>query len=97
MKRHLTSWRNAAETCTYISSNNDRIEIQSEVKHERRYLKSGDLHKENKCIMEISEDVERKALQAKLDKMVKDLEEVRILNSPLSRGSAITVVSPETD
>ncbi|KAH0985990.1 hypothetical protein GBA52_013167 [Prunus armeniaca] len=64
-----------------ISSNNDKIEIQSEVKHERRYLKSGDLHKENKCIMEISEDVERKALQAKLDKMVKDLEEVRLLNS----------------
>ncbi|ONI27869.1 hypothetical protein PRUPE_1G108800 [Prunus persica] len=65
----------------YISSNNDKIEIQSEVKHERCYLKSGDLHKENKCIMEISEDVERKALQAKLDKMVKDLEEVRLLNS----------------
>ncbi|KAH0993179.1 hypothetical protein GBA52_004662 [Prunus armeniaca] len=65
----------------YISSNNGKIEIQSEVKHERRYLKSGDLHKENKCIMEISEDVERKALQAKLDKMVKDLEEVRLLNS----------------
>ncbi|KAM0962385.1 hypothetical protein EV2_022224 [Malus domestica] len=32
-------------------------------------------------IMTITEDVERKALQAKLDKMATDLEEVRLLNS----------------
>lgn len=49
---------------------------------EQARLKSGDLHKENMgLLMESSKDVERKALQAKLDKMAKDLDEVKLLNS----------------
>ncbi|TQD96897.1 hypothetical protein C1H46_017502 [Malus baccata] len=72
------------ESCRYmeVSCNKDKLEIQSELKCESHFLKSGDLHKDNKgMIMMITEDYERKALQAKLDKMAKDLEEVRLLNS----------------
>ncbi|KAM1066242.1 hypothetical protein ACFX1X_021953 [Malus domestica] len=72
------------ESCRYmeVSCNKDKLEIQSELKCESHFLKSGDIHKDNKgMIMMITEDVERKALQAKLDKMAKDLEEVRLLNS----------------
>ncbi|PRQ39572.1 putative plus-end-directed kinesin ATPase [Rosa chinensis] len=51
-------------------------------KSEQACLKSPDFRKESMgLLMDSSKDVERRALQAKLDKMAKDLEEVKSLNS----------------
>jgi kinesin family protein 15 len=62
-------------------SNKEKVDRQSVLEVQSHLLKLGDLETQNMgLLMEGREDIERKVLQAKLDKMSKDLEEVRSLN-----------------
>jgi kinesin family protein 15 len=70
-------------------SNKDKVDRQSILELQSHLLKSGDLKTQNMgLLMEGREDIERKVLQAKLDKMSKDLEEVRSLNNQYREDQA---------
>ncbi|KAK3190165.1 hypothetical protein Dsin_029726 [Dipteronia sinensis] len=66
---------------TEISNNKDNADGQSELKLENHCLESCDLERQNKGLVKASsEGIDRMSLQAKLDKLTKDLEEARLLN-----------------
>lgn len=70
-------------------SNKEKIDRQSVLEVQSHLLKLGDLETQNMgLLMEGREDIERKVLQAKLDKMSKDLEEVRSLNNQYREDQA---------
>ncbi|KAL5781898.1 hypothetical protein ACOSP7_006927 [Xanthoceras sorbifolium] len=89
-----------------ISNNKENADGQSELKLENCCLESGDLEKQNKGpVKESSEGIDRMSLQAKLDKLTKDLEEARFLNchyqedqaSQLSRQHQVDLVRDEVE
>ncbi|KAF3456467.1 hypothetical protein FNV43_RR01117 [Rhamnella rubrinervis] len=80
------------ESCRHmeISSNNDNLERQSVLKVDNNFFKVSGLDKQcNGLVMESSGEIDRIVLQAKLDRMTKDLEEVRLLNNQLQGDQEI--------
>lgn len=72
-----------------ILSKKDKEEEELLLKLGSDYPELEDLEKQNKVlVMEWSEDIKGKALQAKLDKLTKDLEEARLLNCRYEKDQA---------
>ncbi|KAH7520915.1 hypothetical protein FEM48_Zijuj08G0196300 [Ziziphus jujuba var. spinosa] len=84
------------ESCRYmeISSCKDNLEKESVLKPENKFSKVNGLDKQhNGQVMDSNGEIERIALQAKLDRMTKDLEEVRLLNSKLQEDQELQLSS----
>lgn len=84
------------ESCRYMatSSCKDSLEMQSVLKLDNSFSKVKGLDKQhNGLVMDSSGETERMALQAKLDRMIKDLEEVSLLNSKLQENQELQLSS----
>ena len=69
--------------------NKDKVDKQSVPELQSHFLTSGNLEICNMgSLMEGNEDIDRMALQAKLDKITRDLEEVRSLNNQYQEDQA---------